>query len=140
MMAGPDGDSIAIENGPHIMRVDAVEHKREHADFFPRRSDQSQALDRAKHFRPVNQQLMLVSGRAVDSDLRHVFQRCAESDCTGNMRRSRLELVGQFVINRLLESDRTDHVAAGLIRRHLLEQVLTAVQNPNARRAKHLMA
>ena len=122
------------------MWMHAIENERQHANLLACSSDQAQAMDRAEQFRPVIQQVSFVTGRTIDSNLRDVIQGRTESNSSSNMRSTRFELVGQFVINGLLECNGTDHVAASLVRRHAFEQIFTAVQNPNARRPEHLMA
>ena len=49
-------------------------------------------------------------------------------------------LYGTVVVQRLLERDRRDHVAAALVRRHRLEQRAPAVEHADAGRAEHLVA
>src|SRR5437867_12706325 len=139
-MAGPYGNAIPIEDGADVMRVDAFQHDRKHADLFASGPDQSQTWNCRQHFCPIHQQFSFVSGSAIESDLRDVLQCGTKSDRTGNMRRTRLELIWQFIKSRLFESDGTDHVAACLIRRHLVEQVLPAVQNTNACGAEDFVA
>jgi len=140
VVAGPDGDSIAIEHRTDIMRMDTLEHKREHAHLLARSSDQSQAWNRTEQLCAITKQFLFVRCGAIDAYSRDVLQRGAEPNDSGDMRRTCLELVRQFVVDRLLESDGADHVAASLVRRHLLQQLLTSVQNTDARRAEYLMA
>ena len=69
----------------------------------------------------------------VEPDRADVVDRGAEPDCLRDRRRSRLELVRQLVEGRLVESDRADHLAAEVERRHRLEQLARA---PRARRRR----
>ena len=87
----------------------------------------------------VIQQVVLVSRDVLDPDLREVVERGAEADRARDVRRARLELVGQDVVRRLLEGDRADHVAAALVGRHRLEQLRPPVEDADARRAVHLV-
>src|ERR1051326_2342337 len=118
MVAGANGNSIAIEHGADIMRVNAIEDERQHGSLLACSSDQAQAGNRAEYLLSVSQHLLFVGGYAIDSNLRNVIQRRTQSNGSGDMRRARLELVRQFVINGFLEGDGTDHVAASLIGRH----------------------
>src|SRR5439155_13464103 len=63
----------------------------------------------------------------------------AQPDGCGDVGRSRLELVGNDVVNRLLEGDRADHVAASLVRRHGFKQPGFAVEHADAGGAKNLV-
>src|SRR5262249_50056574 len=104
----PNGDSVAIEDGANVMRVDAVEYERQDADLLAGRPDYWEAGNGAKESRSESKQFSLMSSRAVDPASRHVFQRGAKSDSSGNMGRTRLKLVGQLVVDRFLERDGTD--------------------------------
>ena len=71
-MAGANGDSFLIENRADVVRVDAVDHEREHAGLFFRGADQSNAGNRRNRFGRVGQQIVLVRGDVVDAEAVHV--------------------------------------------------------------------
>ena len=75
----------------------------------------------------------------VAADGLHVVQRRAQTDRAGNIWRTRFEFVRQLVVMRLRESDRANHVAAALIRRHFFEQFGPSIQHADSGRPKHLV-
>jgi hypothetical protein len=68
-----------------------------------------------------------------------IINRGAETDNARDIGCASLELVGQVVVDRLVEGDFEDHIAATLPRRHGLKQRLTSVQHARARWPEHLV-
>ena len=121
------------------MRVRTVDHERDHADLLPRGPDDAQPRDGRERFGGVRQQLRLVRHDGVPVQRRDVVQRRREPDGARDVRRPCLEAGGRRSVGRRLEADRTDHVAAALVRRHRLEVLQSAVQQPHAGGAEDLV-
>ena len=122
------------------MRVHTVHHEREHARLLGRRPDERQARHPRQRRRPVRQQLTFVGRDAIHPDPGDVIHRRRQPYRARDVRGPRFEFVRQGVVRGLLERHRADHVAATLIRRHLLEQTLLAVQHANPGRSVELVA
>src|SRR4029450_4137771 len=60
MMAGTHRHSFLIENRPHVMGVNMIKHKGDHADFFPRGPDDSKPFDAGQSGGAVGEQVMLM--------------------------------------------------------------------------------
>ena len=73
-----------------------------------------------------------MGGNAVKANALHIIYGCTEADHAFYMRRSRLKLVRQFVVERLFKSDRADHVTAALPGRHGFQQFPLAVEDANS--------
>src|SRR5437016_12192806 len=131
-MSGSDSNSLLVEDGPDVMRMDTVQQEREHASLFFCGADQTNAGNRGNGFSGIGQQLVLMRSYVVHPEAIHILDGCAQTDGTRHMGRACLKLVGQLVVNRLLEGYGTDHVAAALIRRHGIQQSRFAVQNADA--------
>ncbi len=81
-----------------------------------------------------------MGGDGVDAEIGHVVERRAQADGAGDVRCAGLELVGQVVVGRFFEAHAADHVAAALVRVHLLQQLAFAVQHADARGTEDLVS
>ena len=140
MVARAHGDAFLIQYRPNIVRMNLVQHKRQHACLFPRSANQADSRQRAHNFRRILQQIVLVRGNLSDADSVHVPDRRLQPSHASHIRRARFEFVREFVINCLLECHRADHVPAALVRRHGLQQRGLAVKGSDAGRCKDLVA
>ena len=77
---------------------------------------------------------------AARSNERDVVDRRPEADRAADVGGAGLKLVRQVGVRRPLERDRADHVAAALVRRHLLQELTPSPQHADAGRAKQLVA
>src|SRR5207244_5772140 len=102
--------------------------------------DKSEATNRFEQFGTVDENFALVSREVIDSKAHQVFERHTKPDRSGKVRGARFELVWQFVIGGLLERHGADHVATSLIRRHPVEEIFPAVQNPDSRRTEYFVS
>ena len=88
----------------------------------------------------VGQDVLFVGGERLVSQAAQEVDGRSQADRAGQVRRARLELVGERVVDGLLEADRGDHVAAALVGGHLLEQLAAAVEHADAGGSVHLVA
>src|SRR5699024_9713915 len=70
----------------------------------------------------------------------NVFQRGAQTNAAGDVGCTGLELPGQVVVRGLVEAHRANHVAAALVRDHVGQQVLLAVERPDAGGTEYLVS
>ena len=61
VMAGADGDALAIESGADVFGAIAVEHEREDAGFFAGGADEAKAGDSKELFGGVDEEVVLVA-------------------------------------------------------------------------------
>src|SRR5216683_3821500 len=59
MMAGAHGDAFLIEYRANVMRVNVVDHERQHAQFLPRGADDAHTFDSRQALSSIAQQLVL---------------------------------------------------------------------------------
>ena len=90
-------------------------------------------------FEHVRGERALVRAHALHPELVEVVDRGAQADRLRDRRRAGLELPRQLVPGGALEVHGGDHVAAGEERRHLLEELGSAVQDADARGAERLV-
>jgi hypothetical protein len=121
--------------------MDSVDDERQHAGLLGRGADEPRAWDLREHAsRRLLEQRVLVRRNGREIQAREIVHGGAEADDARDVRGAGFELVGQGVVRAALEAHGQDHVAAALVRRHLLEQRALAVQDARPRRAEHLVA
>ena len=69
----------------------------------------------------------------VHTQFGNIFERRAQADGAGNVGSACLEFVGHHIVGGLFEGDGADHIAATLVRGHLREDFLFAVEHADAR-------
>ena len=94
-MSGANGNPFAIENGADIVGMDAFKDERQDAFLFLGRADQAQAGNFQQALGAVSQKFLFVPGDAVDADVVDVFERRAQTDGAGDVRRARFEFLRQ---------------------------------------------
>src|SRR5207253_1741854 len=109
------------------------------ARLLERRSDHRQAGNGREPLRAVREQLVLVALHVVDADAREQVERRAEPNRIGDVAGARLEARRRALVDRALERDVLDHVAAALPRRHGLEQLGATEDGTDARRSEDLV-
>ena len=129
-----DGNSLLVEDGPDVVRVDAVQQEREHTRLFSCRANQTNTRNRCNRFGGICERFVFIGSHIVHPQTIHIIDGCTQADGTRHMGRARFKFVRQFVVDCLLECHRTDHVTAALVRRHGIQQSGFAVQNADARR------
>src|SRR4029453_19223620 len=87
----------------------------------------------------MDEQRVLVGGARGEREPLQVLEGGAEADGARDVRRARLELVGQVVVDGLLEADRPDHVAAALEGRHRPQGRGLTVEDADAGRSVGLV-
>ncbi len=143
VVAGADADALAAEDLADVVGVHAVEHERDQPATV---AGVGRSVDRQP--RDLGQS---APARRRDSDcswarIWSIPSACdpvdgrAEPDRLGDLRGAGLELPGQIGPGRLGVADRLDHVTAAHERRHRLQQLAPAVQDPDAGRPVDLVA
>ena len=122
------------------LRSDALQRQRDHARLFGCCADDAQARNLRQSLRRVNEQMVLVLGDIVKADPLDVIDRCTQTDRVGDVAGAGFEPLRRSVKLAPLERDVADHVAAALIGRQRVHQVLLAVQRADASRCEHLVA
>src|SRR6187455_519101 len=131
-MTRPNRHTLAIDDGPDVVWVDAVHHERDYGCFVTSRSNQPQSIHRLKTCGRVRHQGLLVRGNRVEPNLAEIVDRGVQGDRAGDVWRAGLELERQVGPRASLERYRADHVAAAEERRHRLEDLFPSVQHANA--------
>src|SRR5260370_11981750 len=114
-MAGTNGDSLLIENRAHVMGMNALEHKGKDAFLFPGGANRAEARNLREPLGPIGENLLLVPGNSVDPNGVNVFERGAQADRAGDVRRAGFKFVRQALVESLFVGDRTYHGAAALV-------------------------
>ena len=140
MVAGANGNSLPVDDGSHVVRVDVAEHERNRSGPMLGFADQAYPRQPRKCGLRVGNQFCLVARDGLHANRLHVIQRRAEADGTRDVRRAGFEFGRRRCIARLFERDRHDHVAAALPRRHGFQQTLLAVEHADARGAVNLVS
>ncbi len=140
VVPGADRDPVHVEHLCDVVRVHALDVER-HDPSPPlgSRPVTDEAGDVREPFERVDQELALVALDRIEPDVGDVVDRRAESHRFSDRLRAGLELVGQLAPGRLLERDRTDHVAAEVEGRHRLEQLRAAPEGADTGGAAELV-
>ncbi len=120
-MSGSDGDAFLIQNRADVVRVNVVNHERQHAELFTRGADNAHAFDRGNLCRRIDEQLMFVGRGLFPADDAQIINGRAQANLGSDRGRARFKLVRQVGIDRLLERDALNHVAAALKGLHLFQ-------------------
>ena len=139
-MPGADADAVLVEDRREIVRVHAVHGERDHAGpLVGWRSVHLDAGDLRQRIGNERGERHLVRAHAGHAERREVVARGGHPDGVGRVRRPRLEFVWQHVPRRAVVVHELDHVAARLVRWHLLEQRAPSNQAAGAHRPAHLV-
>src|SRR5437899_7284143 len=98
------------------------------------------AGDLLQFFHRVVDQRPLVGANPIHAELGEVVDGRAEANALGDARRAGLELPGEVVPGRLVESDPLDHVAPTEERGHRLQQRSPGPEHADPGWAAHLVA
>src|SRR4029077_12074756 len=82
VMPGSDSNSLLVEDGPDVVRVDTVQQEREHTRLFSCGADQTNTRDCGKGVSGIGQQLVLIGGYVVHPQTIHIIDGCAQPDGT----------------------------------------------------------
>ena len=99
-----------------------------------------QSVNLQKLLGGILQQCLFPSGDHPQPDAIDVLDGRLQSDDVAHRRRARLELVGQFVVGGVGESDGLDHLAAALVRRHLIEPLFFPIQHAHSHGGVHFVS
>src|SRR4029453_14071321 len=142
VMAGPDGDAFRVEQGRHVVRVQAVDGERDDgapADTGWRAGDRH-ARNLRQPFMGLASQGALVLTDAIHPELLQIFDRRREPHGLGNRRGAGLEPPGQIVPLSVVDPDLLDHFTAAAAGLETIEHRPPAVHNSDAGRAEHLVS
>ena len=114
VMTGAIGDALVIQMPAEVVRVNVIQQERLHARLVARFTNQPNTVDLLQCGDHVVVQLLLVTCDVRHADGLQVIDGSTQTDNTRYIRRTRLEFVGQFVVDRLVEADLENHVAATL--------------------------
>src|SRR5690349_5720727 len=140
-MAGANANSFAIENRRKVVRMNVVEREAEYSAslWSGRTVDADPVESRQQELRALHE-LALVSKHFIHSDAIEIVGSRRQSDRIRGVWSACLELVWQIIPCRRLVVDEFDHVAAGLIRPHCLENRALSKKAANAHRPEHLVS
>ena len=127
MVAGADGYALGVQDGADVVGVDVFYDEGQYTSLARRSADDAQAADGLQGLGAVLQQFVLVGGEGFVADGLDVVHRRAKADGSGDVGGAGLELVGQVVVDGLLEGHRLDHLSAALHRGHGVQQLRLAV-------------
>ena len=135
-----DGNAHLVNQRADIKRMQTVDVEGDDGGLVRRGAVNAEAFHRAELFRAVLQQLLFPCRNRVTTQPLDVLDGGLQPDNVADGRGTRLKLERQFVVGRLLERHVLDHLAAALIRGHLVEPLLLAVKDADAHRGVHLVA
>ena len=141
-MAGSDRDSLDVEDGRDVVRVHVAEAERNHAASAGDIAQPKgvEALHVTQGLERILGEICLVLSDLVHANTVQIIDRDPQADGPGHVRRASLELERDVVPLRRPEVDLTNHLAPAHEGLHLLQAVLLAVQDPDARWPEHLVA
>ena len=139
MVTGAHCNANFIDDGAEVVRMDAVYHKRNQSVTLRSLSDETRAFNICKLLGGIFQKFIFVSLNFLTVKALDELDSGLKTKSRTNIRCSGLEFKRNFVERGLLEAHGVDHLAAKLIRRHLLEPFHPAVQAADAHRSVHLM-
>src|SRR5207249_5635659 len=137
---GAAGDSFAVEDLRHIVRVDALDVEGDDprtpvggraVSFDPRQL--REPLER------VGRELVLVLFDRVEATVGYVVDSSCETDRLGDRLGPSLELGRHVAPARVLEPNAADHVAAEVEWLHFLQELKPAPERPDAARPAELV-
>src|SRR3989442_2330208 len=105
----------------------------------PLRSVELEPLDALQGLDRVPQELDIMTPHLLHPDLRGLLDRREKADGTGDVCRSRLELVRHVVPLRTVQVHLPNHLATSLEWGHLLKQLPPSVEDSDPSRAQHLV-
>ncbi len=130
MMAGTDRDAFEVEARADVQRRQRriIDDEGNGRRFVGRRADDANTGNVAQALGCQVHQPLLMGGNGIEADVVDIIERGAQADRAGDVGCARLEFIRQFVIGRLLEADRANHVATPLIGGHQFQMPRLAVQ------------
>src|ERR1019366_7990834 len=114
VMSRADSDAFLVQGRADILRAEAVEDEGQNTCFFPGCADEAQTVDFRQSTGGVLEQLGFVPGDILDADAIEVVDSGAQSDRIGDVTGACLESGRWRVVDRALEGDVGNHVAAAL--------------------------
>ena len=141
VVTAADRDPAGVQQLHHVVRVDAVERERDRSPAVHRlgRPEDPQSGNSLETLQRVRRDRVLVSGDRVHAERGHVPDRSAQPDGLRDRRGAGLEAVRGRGVGRPGHPDDLDHLAATEERRQGLEEVVTAPEHADARRAADLV-
>ena len=140
MMARPDRDAAAVDDGADVMGMGAVHGKGYDGRLVLRLAIYGQTIDARQPLGSVSEQSLFVAGNLFQPDIVYVVDGGGQADGLDDRRRPGLKPGGRFPIGGFLESDVFDHVTTALVGRHGVENIQLAVQGADAGRPIQLVA
>ena len=140
MVPDADRDIVPVEHGADIVRVDALDIERKHADApLSAGHDIDPRNARYPIDRVAGQRLLVLADRLAADPLDKVAGD-AEPDRAGDIRGAGLEAVRRVLEVGVVDLDIEDRAAAGLPGRHRLEQFVARPQHADPGRTVGLVA
>ena len=134
MLADAHRDAVLVEHGARVVRVDAVQGEGDDGGFVRCGADEAQAGQFGKRLFCGGAQGFFVRAEVGDVFGGKPVQRGAEADDFDDGRRACFKFGGRRGVEGALEADAQDHVAAALVGRHGVKQVVAAVEDADAGR------
>ena len=139
MVTRADGDALGIEKGGYVVRVNAVDGEGNDGCFSGCISVNGEARKGFQSGGGLLEQALLVGNGCGKIEVAEIFDGGTETDGSLDVGRSRLEALGWGSVGGFLEGHLVDHIAPALVGRHIGEQFLFAVKDPDAHRGKYLV-
>src|SRR5262249_8315094 len=136
-----DLDAFQVEFRAHVERRHrwVFDDERKYGRLLRCDADDADAGDLPHVLRGVAEQALFVDGDILQADQLYVIDGRPEADRAGDVGRAGFELVRQVGVDRFLERNRGNHVAAALPGRHRFQVLGLAVEDAYAGRAVHLV-
>jgi len=139
VVAGAHRDAFQIQQRGQIMRVRALDQKRDHRRLVRGFADDAQARNLLEPRRGVGQQLLLARGDALHADALEIAHRHAQPGEPGDVGRAGLEASGWVSEGRTLDAHLADHLATAEEWHHIGQDLAPRPQPTGAGRPAHLV-
>ena len=132
MVARAHGNTLAVEDGADVVRVDAVDHEGDDARLPCRRADDADFGNRVEQRGCVLEEVRFVALDVVHAQFGDVVDRGGEANRARDVGCARLEAFGDRRERRRFEGDELDHAAAGLVGGHPFEKLAPSIEHADS--------
>ena len=139
VMACAHGNAELVEQQAGVVGVGVAYEERYYRGFVRGTAYDAQVVDGKEALCGVVQQLFFVAGNGRHAYGLQVVDGGTEAQHVGHRGGAGLELEGQHVVGGTLELDVGNHLAAAVVGRHGVEQLLFAIEHAYAHGAVHLV-